>query len=349
MTAMSEHGRPPTLEDVAKAAGVSRATVSGVINNIRNADPALYSVVWDAVAAIGFVPNQVPRRPVTRRFGPIALIVSEGATRTADDPFLSRFAGDPFFGRMLGGILGVLRPLGIQVPLRLAGDADARAQLIGDLRAGHLDGVLAISLHPRDDLARRLVDSGVPAVLFGRPAESLPISYVDVDHQAAAKLAADRLVDHGCRSIATIAGSLDMPAGQDRLNAFRAAMARRGIAYVPCAEGCYTQESGERAMEQLLAEVPRVDGVFVANDLMAQGALLVLRDHGRRVPADVIVVGFDDSSAALASRPPLTTVRQPVEEMAAEMARMLLARLEDPHRRTSSVIFAPRLVKRLSA
>ncbi len=92
-----------------------------------------------------------------------------------------------------------------------------------------------------------------------------------------------------------------------------------------------------------------MDGVFVANDLMAQGALLALREHGRRVPADVIVVGFDDSSAALASRPPLTTVRQPVEEMAAEMARMLLTQLDDPERRASSVIFAPTLVKRLSA
>jgi DNA-binding LacI/PurR family transcriptional regulator len=349
MTVMSEPGRQPTLEDVAKAAGVSRATVSRVINNIRNVDPALHTVVWDAVAATGYVPNQAARTLVTRRSGAIALVLSEAETRSADDPFMSRFFGDPFFGRIVGGVLSVLSPLGIHVPLKLAGDADARAHLIGDLRAGHLDGALAISLHPRDDLPRRLVDARAPAVLFGRPAESLPISYVDIDHQAAAKLAADRLVEHGCRCVATISGSLDMPAGQDRLAAFRAAMAQRGIAHVPCVEGCYTQESGERAMERLLAEVPRVDGVFVANDLMAQGALLALREHGRRVPADVIVIGFDDSSAALASRPPLTTVRQPVEEMAAEMARMLLTQLDDPERRTLSVIFAPTLVKRLSA
>ncbi len=102
-------------------------------------------------------------------------------------------------------------------------------------------------------------------------------------------------------------------------------------------------------MERLLDDVPDVDGVFVANDLMAQGALLVLRDRGRRVPADIIVVGFDDSSAALASRPPLTTIRQPVEEMAAEMARLLLAQLDGPDPRTRSVIFAPTLVQRLSA
>jgi DNA-binding LacI/PurR family transcriptional regulator len=270
----------------------------------------------------------------------IALIVSGREHRPADDPF---------FGRLVGGVLSVLGPLGRPVPLELPGDADARAQLIAELKQGRFDGALAISLHPRDDFPRLLVEAGVPAVLFGRPAEPVPISFVDIDHQAAGKLAADRLVDHGCRCIATIAGSLAMPAGQDRLSAFRAAMANRGVAYVPCVEGHDSREGGERAMERLLDQVPAVDGVFVADDVMALGALLVLRARRRRVPADVIVVGYDDSSAALASRPPLTTIRQPVEEMAAAMARLLLAQLDGPDSRTRSVIFAPTLVQRLSA
>jgi DNA-binding LacI/PurR family transcriptional regulator len=270
----------------------------------------------------------------------VAVIVSEGESRTADDLFMSRF---------VRGVRSVLSPLGLTVSLRQAGDAESRGQLIAELEQGQFDGALAVSLHPGDDFPRRLVEAGVPAVVFGRPAEPLPISFVDIDHPAAAKLAADRLVDHGCRCIATIAGPLDMPAGQDRLAAFRAAMAHRGVAYVPCVEGRFTQESGERAMQRLLAEVPDVDGIFVANDLMAQGALVVLRDRGRRVPADVIVVGFDDSSAALASRPPLTTIRQPVEDMAAEMARLLLAQLDEPVSRTRSVVFPPTLVQRLSA
>jgi DNA-binding LacI/PurR family transcriptional regulator len=246
-------------------------------------------------------------------------------------------------------VWSVLGPLGVAVPLKPAGDAAARAQVIADLMAGQFDGALVISRHPGDDLPRRLVEAGVPAVLFGRPGEALPISFVDVDHQTAGKLAADRLVDHGCRCIATIAGSLAMPAGQDRLSAFRAAMANRGVAYVPCVEGHDSREGGERAMERLLDQVPAVDGVFVADDVMALGALLVLRARRRRVPADVIVVGYDDSSAALASRPPLTTIRQPVEEMAAAMARLLLAQLDGPDSRTRSVIFAPTLVQRLSA
>jgi DNA-binding LacI/PurR family transcriptional regulator len=341
--------RLPTLEDVAVAAGVSRATVSRVINNTRNVDPALHSVVWDAVAAIGYVPNKAARSLVTRRAGSVALVVSEAETRTSDDPFVSRLVSDPFFGRVVWGTLSVLSPAGVHLPVKLAGNAEARTQLIGELRQGQFDGALVISLHPHDPLPQLLTEAGVTAVLFGRPAEPIPISYVDIAHQSAARLAADRLVQRGCRSIATISGSLDMPTGHDRLTAFRTAMAQHGYAYVPSVEGNYSQESGERAMEQLLAEQPDVDGIFVANDLMAQGALVVLRDHGRRVPDDVAVVGFDDSSAALASRPQLTTVRQPVEEMAAEMARLLLAQLDQPERRTTSVIFEPNLVERQSA
>jgi DNA-binding LacI/PurR family transcriptional regulator len=102
-------------------------------------------------------------------------------------------------------------------------------------------------------------------------------------------------------------------------------------------------------MTRLLAEVPDLDGVFAGNDLMAQGALLALAGQGRAVPGKVAVVGFDDSSVALACRPPLTTVRQPVEDMAAELARLLLSRIEDPAQPPGSVVFEPTLVLRESA
>jgi DNA-binding LacI/PurR family transcriptional regulator len=118
---------------------------------------------------------------------------------------------------------------------------------------------------------------------------------------------------------------------------------------VPSAEGGFTLAGGQQAMTRLLAEVPELDGVFAGNDLMAQGALLALAGAARAVPAEVAVVGFDDSSAALACRPLLTTVRQPVEEMAAELARLLLARIEDPAQPPGSVIFEPSLVRRESA
>lgn len=346
--------RAPTLEDVARVAGVSRATVSRVINGASSVDPGLHEAVWQAIDATGYVPNRMARSLVTRRTGTVALVVSEAESRTPDDPFLGRFFTDPFFGRVVGGLLSVLGPQSTQLALVLAGTDGARNRLTGDLRQGQADGAIVISLHPGDPLPGLLAEAsvpaeaGVPAVLYGRPARPTPISYVDVDNHAGARLAADHLVAHGCRQIATISGSNDMPAGADRLSAFRDAIARHGHAFTPSEEGHFTRESGEQAVRRLLAAHPDVDGIFAANDLMAQGALDILHDNGRRVPEDVAVIGFDDSSAATTSRPQLTTIRQPVEDMAAEMARMLLARIEQPDREPTSAIFEPLLVKRHS-
>ena len=101
-------GRAPTLEDVARVAGVSRATVSRVINGIRNVAPHLHEQVWNAVGATGYVPNRLARSLVTRRTGTVALVVSDSESHD-DDPFMSRFFADPYFGRVVGGLMSVLR------------------------------------------------------------------------------------------------------------------------------------------------------------------------------------------------------------------------------------------------
>ena len=347
-TDSSASGRLPTLEDVAQVAGVSRATVSRVINNTRNVDAQLHEVVWRAVTETGYVPNRAARSLVTRRTGTIALVVSDSESHE-DDPFMSRLLGDPFFGRVVGGLFSVLRPKGLQLALQLVGTQDARAQLVGDLRQGQADGAVVLSLHPEDSLPGLLVEADVAAVLVGRPAHPLPISFVDLANDKGASLAAGHLISRGCHRIAMISGPVDVPASQDRIAGFRQTMARHGNAYFPAEVGNFTYDSGEQAMMRLIREHPDVDGVFVANDLMAQGALMALRDAGRRVPEDVAVIGFDDSSAALAARPALTTIRHPLEDMAAESARLLLARIDDPTLRVTSVIFEPTLVLRQSA
>ncbi|GAA3801101.1 LacI family DNA-binding transcriptional regulator [Sphaerisporangium flaviroseum] len=339
----------PTLEDVARAAGVSRATVSRVINGIRNVDPVIQETVKRAIAETGYVPNRAARSLVTRRTGSIALVVSGAGEESGENPFHSQVFADPFFGRVASGVVGFLRPRGIHPILMFAETAEARAQVIAYLRQGNADGAVLVSTQSDDPLPRLLVDAALPAVLFARPSKPLPISYVDVAHRTGAKLAADHLVARGCRRVATIAGPLDVQASQDRLAGFRDAMAAHGHPYIPCVEGNFTLDSGEAAMERLLSQHPGIDGLFVANDLMAQGALPVLRHHGRRVPDDVAVVGFDDSSAATASRPPLTTIRHPVEDMAAEMARLLLTHVDDPDQPVTSIIFEPSLVIRDSA
>ncbi len=335
--------REPTLVDVAKVAGVSRATASRVINGVATVDQAMVRAVQEAVRVTGYTPNSAARSLVNGKTGSIALVLS-GSDGSAEQVF-----GDPFFGRVAGGVVKHLGKEGIHPSLVLADSDEARAKAVAYVRRGGADGALLVSTHADDSLPGLFVEEGLPAVLFARPGRPTPISFVDLDHDKGAALAAERLVGRGCRNVATISGPPAVLAAQDREQGFRQAMAQHGRPYVPVAVGNFTRESGELAMLQLLRDHPDLDGVFVANDLMAEGALQVLRDHGRRVPEDVAVVGFDDSLPARQAEPGLTTIAQPLEEMSAEMARLLLARIADPTIEPTSVIFAPRLVIRASA
>ncbi|MEU6590527.1 LacI family DNA-binding transcriptional regulator [Streptomyces sp. NPDC046881] len=343
--------RAPTLEDVAREAGVSRATVSRVVNGIRNVDPEIREVVRRAVERTGYAPNRAARSLVTRRAETVALVVS-GAGDTSDagqNAFAARVFTDPFFGRVVGGVVGFLRPRSMHPVLMFAESAEAREEVLTYLRQGRADGALVVSTHADDPLPALLADARLPAVLFARPPRPVPLSYVDLAHRDGARLAAEHLLARGCRRLATISGPLNVVAGQERLAGFRDTLARHGHPCVPLAEGGFTLDSGIAAMSDLLDRHPDTDGVFAANDLMAQGVCQVLRERGRRVPEDIAVVGFDDSGIALTCRPRLTTVRQPVEEMAAEMARLLDEHIHGARSEATSVVFEPELVVRESA
>jgi DNA-binding LacI/PurR family transcriptional regulator len=189
----------------------------------------------------------------------------------------------------------------------------------------HVDGVMFASIHGADPLPASLVQMGIPVVCSGRPLgrASVDVPYVDVDQIGGVVSAVQHLLDTGRKRIATIAGPQDMPAGVDRLTGYRQALrdsTRRSIV----ALGDFTRESGAVAMRQLLDDDPKLDAVFVASDLMAHGALRALHEVGRRVPEDVAVVGFDDIEMARYTEPPLTTVRQPIQQIGRELARHLL-------------------------
>jgi DNA-binding LacI/PurR family transcriptional regulator len=219
------------------------------------------------------------------------------------------------------------------------------------LTAGHVDGALLVSLHGDDPLPTRLTAAGMPIVLVGRPPKGATASFVDVDNRQGAQSAVAHLVANGRRVVATITGPLDMSSGVDRLRGYRDALAEGGIGPDATLEalGDFTQEGSVEAMRRLLAIHPDIDAVFAASDLMAAGALSVLAAAGRQVPDDVAVVGFDDSPVATSTTPQLTSVRQPIEEMGHEMARLLVEAVDASDPVPRRVILATELVQRASS
>ena len=332
----------PTLEAVARRAGVSRATVSRVVNGSTTVAVAIRDAVNQAVEELGYVPNQAARSLVTQRTESIALILPETANRV--------FSDDLFFPAVIRGVSTELEAADKQLVLMMAGSAASHDRVERYAMAGHVDGVMFASMHGADPLPGTLARLGIPVVCSGRPMSppETPIPYVDVDHFGGVAAAVQHLLGTGHRRIATIAGPQDMVAGVDRLNGYRAAMTDAGLPQ-HTAIGDFTRESGVRAMLQLVADDPKLDAVFVASDMMAHGALQALRDAGRRVPQDVAVIGFDDFEISRYSDPPLTTVRQPIVDMGRTMARQMLGLVEGKADVPQAVVLPTELVVRASA
>jgi DNA-binding LacI/PurR family transcriptional regulator len=318
-----------TLELVAARAGVSRSTVSRVVNGGDRVSPEALEAVQRAISELNYVPNRAARTLASRRTQALALVVPEDTTR---------FFGDPFFAAIVTGINRRLSRSEHMLNLIIASD-DPGDKATTFLSSGNVDGALVVSHHTSDTYVDRIVAS-VPVVFGGRPARERPDDYfVDVDNVAGGRLATEYLIGRGHRRIGTITGPLDMPSGEDRLNGFREALAEANLPPGPVDDGDFTITGGAAAMRRILERVAAgeeemPDALFVASDLMARGAMEVLATSGARIPGDVAIIGFDDSPVATSANPPLTTVRQPSHEQGEAMTDVLLSRLagqEPPH------------------
>ncbi|MFJ2543343.1 LacI family DNA-binding transcriptional regulator [Microbacterium sp. NPDC087589] len=326
-----------TIEEVASAAGVSRSTVSRVVNGSTAVSPEALESVKRAIEQLSYVPNRAARSLASRQTHAIALIVPEDTTR---------FFGDPFFASIVAGITGALRGSDYLLNLLIASD-DPGDKMTSFVRNGGVDGALIVSHHTSDAFIDRVADA-VPVVWGGRPVRIREGDYVvDVDNVAGARTATQHLIETGRTRIATISGPITMVSSVDRVQGFRGALADAGLSPFAEEAGDYSEASGADAARRILAE-GRPDAIFVASDLMARGALTALRSAGIRVPEDVALVGFDDSSVALSTEPQLTTMRQPMYAQGEAMAGVLLSRLagRDPAHTT---ILPTELVVRASS
>jgi len=316
-----------TISDVARKAGVSESTVSRVLNGTARVAATKQRAVELAIREMGFQPNAFARGLATGRSNAIGVV-----TQAIDSPF---------YGEGMHGIERTLQASGY-TPIFMSGhwNSDDEERCIRELIQRRVDGLILFAGRLG---AARIAEFAqqLPVVVTGRTLDAPGVFSLSVDDEAGARLATEHLIDLGHRRIAFIAGPRDHPDAQARLKGYRNALDQAGIAWVPAlvTPGDFREEGGRLAGERLLAMGEPFTAVFCANDQTAFGLQLALHHRGLRVPDDISVVGFDDLSTAAYFLPPLTTVRQPVDQMGDLSAQALLMMIDkrDPAARAPSV------------
>jgi DNA-binding LacI/PurR family transcriptional regulator len=327
-----------TLDDLAELSGVSRATVSRVING-GSVSPQTRQRVLDVIETTNYRPNLAARNLASGRSGVVGVVMHVAAPVTF---------GDAYFSQLLTGICDSLMSQAAGMMLWL-GNRSKEETLDNILGMGMLDGVIVTADTIDDPLVDGLRASDLSVVLIGHRRADRDASYVDVDHEAAAEAITSHLVNSGRKEIYHITGRPNSVSGRDRAIGFRSALRKAGRPVDGhVVSGDYSDESGYVATRNLIESAVGFDAIFCGNDNTARGAYRALVEAGLNVPDDVAVAGFDDLEFASQLDPPLTTVRQGVGEIGHEAARTLLGLLEDPHGGPRRVLLPTELVVRQS-
>ena len=311
---MNQPGKA-TIHDVARIAGVSRATVSRYLNGHHWVSDDAAARIKAAIEQTHYVANTHARALVTGRAGSVAFLLGEPQHLLFEDPN---------FATLLRAVADELGKRGLSFLLMTTNDKDEEQRNLAYLKAGHVDGVIQVAWHQdSSEMLSALVAANIPTVVAEQPAdETLPVSYVHVEDYGSARKACDYLLERGAKMPAMIAGPAGPSGTRDRVRGFLDSCGTQAKERI--VHGDYSVASGQRAMGELLDAHPDIDAVFVSSDAMAVGAMKTLRARGIDVPADMQIVGFDDSSAALLADPALTTVRQPFEEIGTHLVDRLM-------------------------
>ncbi len=325
------------MADVADRAGVSKATVSHVINETRFVEEGTKERVREAIRALGYRPNTAARSLTTQRTRIIGLIVSD-VTNT-------------FFAEIMRGIEDVLVANGYSLMVCNTNEVLEREEYYIDilLRQG-VDGIIAAATSQDWDVLNEAAKLNIPIVMLDRTFENADCPYVGVNNSHGAYLGARQLIERGYSDIGILSGFQRLSTMRERLTGFERALTEAELPLRPDwrVASPLTIEDGKRAMRQLmsLAEKPRA--VFISNNLLCLGALMGLRELNLHCPDDIAIVGFDDHPWAQVSEPPLTVVRQPTHAIGETAARKVLQALNDGDAEIPSALFDCELVIRNS-
>ncbi|MFI5933086.1 LacI family DNA-binding transcriptional regulator [Actinoplanes sp. NPDC051494] len=337
---MTRKLRRATVHDVAAAAGVSRGTVSRVLNGGYVSAEAR-TAIEAAIAEVGYVPNTAARNLVMRRSHAIGFLALEPQSLLLEDPNI---------GAIMLGANAVLSVADYQMVNLVIDSARDTERVARYLSGGFVDGAIILSARTHDPIIRVIADLGLPATFVGHPADlSRGIPFVGIDNAGSARALTTRLMATGRRTIGMIAAAVDRDSGADRLIGFREALGDRFDPALVAEVPLYDFSCGVKGMRTLLAQDPAIDGVFAASDAVAAGAMEALRDAGRTVPDDIGIVGFDDSSWAMRTQPPLSTVHQPATDIGRAAADLVLRQVRGEDHTAASMILESPIVWRTSA
>ena len=308
-----------TIEDIAKKAGVSRATVSRVLNDFPYVREELKKRVLDVIEETGYQPNFAARSLASRRSHIIGLVIPQS---------VHTLFSDPYFSRLIEGISATCNQHKYTLSLFVMYTEEEEQWILPRIsRHGITDGLIIQSARVDDPLVKKLVEQGVPSLLVGRTQGLEDVHFIDVDNVTGAFSAVEHLVRLGYTRIATISGPSDSTAGIDRLTGYRNALEsfQYQVDERLICEGNFSEESGYQAARRLLPYMP--EAVFVASDMMAIGAMRAIQESGLSVPEDIAIVGYDDLPPAAIANPPLTTIRQPIFRIGVMLVEQLVQML----------------------
>ncbi|TQL03565.1 LacI family transcriptional regulator [Cellulomonas sp. SLBN-39] len=329
-----------TVHDVAREAGVSRGTISRMLNGDGYVSTDARERIEAAIRKVGYVPSTTARNLVRQRTNAVGFVVHEPH---------ALFLEDPNIGAILLGANEALSEADHQMVCLVVGSGRDAERVGRYLRGGFVDGCVVVSAREHDPITAVVRAAQLPVAFVGHPPDLQDMSWVGIDNVTSAHEITSRLLATGRHRVAMIAAALDRDSGADRLAGFRQALGDRFDADLVARVEHYAYSDGVRAMTELLERAPDVDGVFAASDALAAGALEALLRAGRRVPQDVGVVGFDDSAWASRCTPPLSTVRQPAEGLGRAAARSVLAQIAGEQREPAAILLDTPVVWRGSA